>query len=354
MRTHDGRLALIQIARGVAALLVVMAHANLMVVSYFLNGLLTVGSCGIHFFFVLSGFIIFYSHVAHLGNPQQLWPYIVKRLKRVYPIYWIYTFSAFAIDLGINFATGKHFITWLGQEPGRFIYSLTLWPTNVAANEMPILPVAWTLTYEVLFYSFFCIFLLFRWVLGFVLAIAWTASIVAAHCGYISPENKLLEILLSPLNLEFFLGCIAGYITTGIRWRPSPLLTYGVLLLGLSMLSVSWYNAFFQYNLFAKNDVLQFGVPFFIIILSIAFLDMFYLKNRDSPFLKIGVYFGEASYSIYLIHFIILALLAVALKKIGVSSHALSFILVVSVAVLIACLCYNFIERPLLYYLGRR
>ncbi|MDM0002978.1 acyltransferase family protein [Variovorax sp. J22P240] len=45
------------------------------------------GAAGVAFFFVLSGFIIVLIHGREIGHPAQLWPYLRKRLARIYPTY---------------------------------------------------------------------------------------------------------------------------------------------------------------------------------------------------------------------------------------------------------------------------
>src|SRR5215203_3752953 len=84
----------LQVIRGFAALLVLLFHVTLnLKANYsvnFLNGFFEFGNSGVEIFFVLSGFIISYtsSQLIGTGEPKK---YVIKRLARVYPIYWIVT-----------------------------------------------------------------------------------------------------------------------------------------------------------------------------------------------------------------------------------------------------------------------
>ncbi len=222
----------------------------------------------------------------------------------------------------------------------------------MAANEMPVLPVAWTLTYELVFYVFFCVFLLLNWTIGLILAAVWAVLILATLLGYINPATKVVGILLSPLNLEFFLGCIAGYFATGLKWRPESWMAYTTLLFGLGMLALSWWNAFLKYAFFAQNDVLQFGIPFFVIILSIVSLDTLRPRKPAQGLLRIGLFLGEASYSIYLVHFLVIVSVGIVHTKIALTNPALAFLSAISLSILVASFLYYYVERPLLRYLA--
>ena len=87
------RLDSLQVFRGVAALLVVLHHAGTFSVGHFgapfLGNALDWGASGVDFFFVLSGFIIYFIHRPDLGRPERLRGFALKRLVRVYPIYWV-------------------------------------------------------------------------------------------------------------------------------------------------------------------------------------------------------------------------------------------------------------------------
>jgi hypothetical protein len=94
-RSRHEKLAGIQTARGVAALLVVIYHATreLSLPQYLgfigLGNASGFGRAGVDFFLVLSGFIISYVHHGDVGHPDRLRRYLWRRLTRIYPIFWV-------------------------------------------------------------------------------------------------------------------------------------------------------------------------------------------------------------------------------------------------------------------------
>src|SRR5687767_9589017 len=78
--------------RGLAALLVILFHLTEHFEAtenfLFLSGFFLFGYCGVDFFFILSGFVIYYAHFNDIANPERFKQYCIKRLIRVYPIYW--------------------------------------------------------------------------------------------------------------------------------------------------------------------------------------------------------------------------------------------------------------------------
>src|SRR5436190_1288571 len=89
-------MATLQAGRALAALLVVLYHNGLYIFAldkYWgadpSRGLFNFGHAGVEFFFVLSGFIIFYIHGKDLGVPSRFFSFIRKRFIRIYPIYWL-------------------------------------------------------------------------------------------------------------------------------------------------------------------------------------------------------------------------------------------------------------------------
>lgn len=79
----------LQVCRGIAAILVAFVHATAqyernMPVSFLANWF-TFGHSGVDFFFVLSGFIIWFIHSEDIGKPNRFKNFALKRLARIYP-----------------------------------------------------------------------------------------------------------------------------------------------------------------------------------------------------------------------------------------------------------------------------
>lgn len=87
------RMDLIQVGRGIAAMMVVLFHLGgaMSAEKYFGDltyiRLFRFGSAGVEFFFVLSGFIIMYAHQKDIGRPDALAYYARRRAVRIYPSY---------------------------------------------------------------------------------------------------------------------------------------------------------------------------------------------------------------------------------------------------------------------------
>ena len=164
------RLDSLQVFRGVAALLVVLHHAGTFSVGHFgapfLGNALDWGASGVDFFFVLSGFIIYFIHRPDLGRPERLRGFALKRLVRVYPIYWV----ACGVVIPLYFLSpgmGPGY----ARDPGAIVTSLLLIPQA----HFPVLGQAWTLTYEMLFYGVFGA-LIWRFRVFIWPAAAWMAT----------------------------------------------------------------------------------------------------------------------------------------------------------------------------------
>lgn len=343
----------IQISRGNAALLVLVAHANLMVNPLLCHGVLLIGWSGLHFFFVLSGFIIFQAHSHQIGDPASFGPYIYKQIRRVYPIYWVYTLLVLAINFALIKAFSRPLVTWTAIDPGTVIQSLSLWPTDVSAGAMPVILVAWTLSYEMLFYAIFGIALLVRPQLSALVFALWLALIFGSMAGVIKSGSPVLAVATNPMNLEFMLGCFAGYLVrkSGDSWsRPAVV---AVLATGLMLLVLAWVNAHSNYALLGKSDAIQFGVAFFLIVLGLALLERFRTK-APRAFQRIAVYVGDASYSIYLTHFIFIVALIPLFKRSAAAGSVWDFAAIILISSIAGCVAYSAVEKPLLKWLPRR
>lgn len=283
-------LDILQIFRGIAALMVVLHHSIKSIQYYheinypFLNYIGSIGKFGVDFFFVLSGFIITYSASIKYDEPNSFQSYVKNRLIRIYvPYLPIGIFMLVVYQLLPGFSNGSRDIS--------ILTSLTLIP---AGN--PALSVAWTLSFELLFYLLFSIsFVSKKLWNGFVLV--WFISIIIFTYSPLSTLQSfkipIFSTLFSPYNLEFILGyCLALCV---IRKLKLPLIV-GILAL-IVMMSSFFYCNLYKLNFFKFDLNLLFALGIFIIIY-IA-IDNYNFKIKSNRILML---IGNATYSIYLVH----------------------------------------------------
>jgi exopolysaccharide production protein ExoZ len=221
------RLLGLQLARGMAALMVVIFHGarGLALPQYLgtnaLAGAFEFGHAGVDFFFVLSGFIITHVHYGDLGVPDRLKRYAWRRFTRIFPIYWAITVIYVALGL---------MAPDVGQRlaPLNMLEFLTLWPLG----HQPLVPVAWSLEHEVFFYLAFGLAIWNR-KLGWLAVAIGLAPLAAPLIG---GTNTLVGgFLLTHFHLQFLMGILAARLLA-IGPVPFPLgvSTAGLLLFGLS------------------------------------------------------------------------------------------------------------------------
>ena len=146
------KLSGVQAARAVAALMVVLYHATrgLSLPQYLgyipFGNSFGFGHAGVDFFFVLSGFIIMHAHAADIGKPDRLYAYLWRRATRIYPIYWVTSYTDPG-EPGFSFP----WILPARLAPSHMVHSLLLLPEAIE----PLVGVCWTLRSEILFYIVF-------------------------------------------------------------------------------------------------------------------------------------------------------------------------------------------------------
>jgi sugar transferase EpsL len=314
-----GKFESLQILRGIAASIVVIFH------EFGATGLFQYGVYGVDLFFVLSGFIILYIHHADIGVKKALRPFLIKRIIRIFPTYWLVTFAYIVLVTLFGHTIS---ITYM-------LKSLFLLPQDI----LPVVGVAWTLQYEFLFYMIFCL-LLFNRKVFYPLFGLWGLAIIIF---YIFPVNFpiLIDQLLNPLNLEFLFGCgIALAVIKNklnFRWTTS---------LGLVGIAVSITLQYF--NIIQMHRAIAWGIPFSLIILGLVKLE----SKKQLRLPKILKYVGDASYSIYLTHLITLLILESILKKLSLyallGQNGVIQLIFCIIAILMGCIYYSMIEKPLL------
>jgi len=339
------KLAALQALRGLAAVLVVFHHASDAIETqpalatgartFWSNRLFDtdIGAIGVDIFFMLSGFIMVYTTNART-TPLS---FLTRRLTRIFPLFW-----AVSIILLLAHAT-----PWFERINGNLemmVKSIFLYPCFGAENRLirpVILPQGWTLIYELYFYGLFAATL---WLALpkriFALTAYFAVTVVlACHSASLSPE---IEFLRSPLVFEFVAGMGVAWL-----WQKSPSLFSRRVCGALIGIALSWMVAVALIrHPFDHQRLLVFGIPALLIMLGAAAPAV---NNLRIP--RWASFLGDASYSIYLIHILVLDTFQVGYLRI----HALRalpfdlyYAILVSTAIIAGVVTYLLIEKPLL------
>jgi exopolysaccharide production protein ExoZ len=142
----------IQYLRALAALLVVFQHALQQIPAFAKIWPTTIGEGGVDLFFVISGFVMFYS----AGRaPMTRGEFVRKRIERIVPLYWIMTFATAALLIVAPSLPRDSRFTLAS-----LVQSLLFAPhpnPGDPGSISPMLKLGWTLNYEMFFYALFAI-----------------------------------------------------------------------------------------------------------------------------------------------------------------------------------------------------
>lgn len=330
----------LQLCRGIAALMVVYHHVAHYVDTFhgdfIFRSVFDFGFAGVDFFFLLSGFVIFYSCYKMVGQRDQLLTYIRKRFVRVYPVYWLLMLPLLLAFMLMSGSINKEYsFSWI-----EFVKTWTLYP-----GHKNLTGVSWSLSHEIYFYILFGLLLISRRFFVFlwlVVALSFINLLIITF-QYPVERSFMFDFLFSGHNIEFFLGAIAYYV---IRKQNTVRPIYHWLLLALGV--ALFMGAGIYFHLFnAILRVILFGSASFLILVSLVRLERMN-KIRVPAF---WVRLGDASYVLYLVHYPIISLGNKVYQKSGLFSlidHRIFNLSLIAMAVCIAFAIHVWIEKPLL------
>jgi len=299
----------LQAARAVAAGMVVLFHLGSVAEKYF--GLpLTAdwGRAGVEFFFVLSGFIITNAHWADIGRPERLARFAWKRFVRIYPTYWMVFLLVFALAFRV-----------VNVSAYEALRALTLAPTGAT----PILTVAWSLHWEMVFYTLFALLIVHP---AFALAAFMAAAVWMPNSPY-----YLLLFLLG-------VGC-ARLAQRDVRipgWA-------------LAVVGAAGYGVACHVEASGGNPTaIAYGIAASVLILGLVRSEIAGHVFGAHPQVQL---LGDASYSIYLVHYPIISAIFKAAMALGLHSPAAGsgvYALALLVAPGVGIAFHLLVERPVI------
>ncbi len=324
----------IQALRAVAALLVVVHHASMMSAKLrHTDRFWENGAAGVDIFFVISGFVIILSAAPLAQKQHPARTFLLRRLRRLVPMYWIVT----SVELLLTFVAPT-FTTDLRGSPLHVISSYFFWPTYIDGGAGPILSVGWTLNFEMLFYLLVTLALALR-VVPPVRFLVPVILCLAASSHWAEQGHLGILTLASPMLLEFLYGVlIAQAVLQGKTLGPI------VSCIFIAVAPVVLFTTVMHHG---APRCLLWGLPAAALVAGSVGLESFLAPRIPSALQELG----DSSYSLYLIHALLLPAIAESAARLHVHGEV-TIALLVWVSVLVCLLCgelsYRLLERPLL------
>ncbi|MEZ5016713.1 MAG: acyltransferase [Flavipsychrobacter sp.] len=325
--------------RVIAALLIVVFHygKELPPFSNYIH-FFQQANIAVSYFFVLSGFVMFYSY----RNRKVFFKsFIIKRIARIVPVYYL------GLILAVLTLVIDHYY-YNGNSISSFFRGIILnagfiqsyFPKYALSINVP----AWSLSVEMLFYLMFPLFLHFaqRNKKGFVFFVIsfFIVSQIVHHLmvKLLLPANTLEHahslVYYNPvfhLN-QFLLGMLGVYVYDKFKTenvRVSPLMAF----LSIVML------LYFPRSVSIHNGLL--APLFLLLIVVVAIKEPWFLRSR------VMVFLGEISYSIYILQVPIYYYTSKWNEEYLNLDKVSFFYLYIVVLLLVSAISYKYVEKPL-------
>ncbi len=344
--------------RVLLALAVIIAHSN-PILSFKLIG----GEIAVQTFFIISGFymslILDEKYVAEGSYVL----FLSNRLLRLYPMYWVVLLStifistvtglifgdwlclsayiqwfgemswkALLLQIGTNlFLFGQDFVMFLGMDPsnGEIFFTSNFRNTNPQFWHFLLVPQAWSLAVELLFYIIAPV-VVRRSTLFIVLSLVVSLLLRGYLYFYLSLNYDPWISRFFPIQLALFLAGVLSYriykiINSFTDWQPKAIVA------SIFVLVTFFYDFIpgYSYKMWLYYSLACLSLPFIFSL------------TRNS---KLDRRLGELSYPMYIIHYLVIALISPQLYMLGMGEFLGLFSGGLSISV--AAFLVKFISDP--------
>lgn len=292
------------------------------------------GAAGVCFFFVLSGFVLTWSHQA--GDTPRA--FLQRRVARIYPTH-VFTWVVAGIVL-TTVATSPSGLPALGN-----LFLVSTWIPNPSYAQTMDLP-SWSLCCELFFYAMFPFVLprlvaltpaARRWAFAGTVGTVVLLAALLAPAPYASHTFWFLYWFPPVRMLEFVAGMLLALELRAGRVPRIPLWAAGAAAAAAYVASVHVPRSF------AVSSITL--LPFAALIAAAAQRD---IAGRPTPWsTRPMVRLGTWSFAFYMVHFLVLRVMvtAMALHPSALAS-ALFGVAGLAASVTAAALTHRFVERP--------
>lgn len=345
------KIEIVQVLRGFAAFFVMVYHLKdaLPPDHWAKKGMDLVfnfGPAGVDLFFIISGFLmVLISPSAATGKPYQSVQFLLKRLIRIWPLY-------FLVTIGFYFTINA--LHYYPESIQRLIKSLLFIP--LAPEDPPFfghafLLVGWTLNYEMYFYLLVAALLpfgRFKWAALLGVMLVTLVGIPLAFSGFtLDPSQQhlfrtpYLNLVTSPMIWDFVSGVLIGIAFRNPR--SNALLERVFRNPYLVMIVLVTVTGLMLSGFFWRHGPTQWGAAMSLIFVSL----LFYSTARQVSYPRLLVYLGDISYSVYLLHIPVLVASGTVFKWVGIGKSAPVGLIVFALVLTLAAshFSYQIVEK---------
>jgi len=337
----------IHFLRALASLMVTLHH-----VPQYLGGRVSYpilpfenGAAGVDIFFIISGFVMHQSTSHKAVKPAR---FVHDRLSRIVPMYWLGTtlLAGAAILLPLQFQTFK-------SSPAELLQSLAFLPIfDTKGMLRPVLHQGWTLQYEMAFYLFTSVILVFHkyqaalWA-AVCLALASLLALASGEDMHASPLQ-----LLGPIVIEFLFGAILSFLIAPMapvrkdpmspkRWKLMPHWSVSLLMLVMALVLLStplvatinpWRPALWGVGAWLVSCVCLAHEPLFARLM---------IRQRWLSVI------ADSSYVLYLFHGMVFSIVGKMLKPCIAANQAIATLTLISAAIGTSVLIHVLLESKI-------
>lgn len=345
--------------RGVAILLVVFLH-NFRFVNYFFFGWL-----GVDLFFVLSGFLITEILLKTLGQPNYLRNFYMRRMLRIFPIYYLTLIICFGIlpsiipdYINVSYYTANQVWIWTYLQNWLFTFK-DPYGTKMLLHT-------WSLAVEEQFYILWPVAILLIKRAKILLVVMLAVLLITGITRYAIWEYDIKDLAYASLYTFTRIDglCIGAILALLIVVNPEFLKKYTfIIVLILAAINFGFYFI---------NDHHSFSLPYLAFVGYTTFAVLFGILVHEAitgqskiinlifnnSILK---FFGKISYGLYVYHWPVYILLFPFFSKLFLKTGIFSLriaelgsaCITTVIAVILSLFSYHYIERFFLKYKDR-
>lgn len=349
--------------RGSAAILVALFHlysANLLPVACQSISLIVNGYIFVDLFFVLSGYVIVSAYHNRLNSTNEIVSFIIRRFGRLFPLLVFATLSFVAAQNFVVFIENvfvslgfvvHHSIAVSYSVPSisEILSTLTFTHGLGIFDRLILNYASWSISTE--FYAYMVFLILWagihqKW-RTIALAVVGLGCLVIADWASIHYHDCIVKAGCGGVTYDFgFLRCVGSFMLGIFVWKlPKPAERFVFLLQGLALAFVC--TLFYLAPAFPP---IMFLAP---AVFSMAIYSISTDSGPVAKFFTLGFFqmLGQRSYSIYLLHPILLTLMSSGMHQLhGTLANGFVLLAYLPMLTVIAGWTYRYVEDPMRKY----